>query len=458
MWWEWIDAPKYAEPQRPPHFRGSALHSAATPANATMKGVRSQNFQTIPILLMYYWRSLFMKFDNTMVSCTTPGFVWICQKKIGSDNVPVTAISISVLCLSQIDSAKPCRGHGTEAPWNSRSFLNLIQLRSSVSATLKCCHRLTMLVGLGLKPNTSYIKCHESIHLLWSSQIICACSPDVSAPCLSPFASRSKKQLFRSSKHSVTDFVPTPSTQSRYCLGSIEGTGRWWRINLSKGNSTVFQAKLFGNDMSRLFSDYFGHCLCPLSCCCFSFGWCHDVLFEIMELSWQFLRQHTIQGLASARDLTSIQLEVQPQKPCKLVTLSQKRHKSPGAAHCRACCCGRSGPDNNSKFVWEVRGKGEGVKEYERVVSKGPDWMTFRICVVGTTPTGERFHCIQFMVQTFKHVFSRFPCSKFPSPLLKPPWTPRHQTSSNSVPLFPRSHHLPQGNPWQKYEQDQTVW
>lgn len=35
--------PKYPEPQRPPHFHGSALHSAATPDNTTMIRLQSQS-------------------------------------------------------------------------------------------------------------------------------------------------------------------------------------------------------------------------------------------------------------------------------------------------------------------------------------------------------------------------------------------------------------------------------
>ena len=48
---------------------------------------------------------------------------------------------------------------------------------------------------------------------------------------------------------------------------------------------------------------------------------------------WRFLRPHTIQGLASARNLTLIQLEVLPQMPCKFVIFTEtQKHQAPHVA------------------------------------------------------------------------------------------------------------------------------
>lgn len=122
------------------------------------------------------------------------------------------------------------------------------------------------------------------------------------------WASRFTKRLFRSSKHNVTDFVPMPSTQRRYCFGSIEGTGWWWRINLGSSKLYMFCCSSY----------HFFVLLCFF--CSFFLSRCLSFNPE-RSYSWQFLRPHTIQDLASARNLTLIQLEVLPQKPCKFVIL-----------------------------------------------------------------------------------------------------------------------------------------
>ncbi len=51
--------------------------------------------------------------------------------------------------------------------------------------------------------------------------------------------------------------------------------------------------------------------------------------------SWKFLGPHTIQGLASARNLTLIQLEVLPQKPCRFfdsISKGDTKHQAPHVA------------------------------------------------------------------------------------------------------------------------------
>ena len=115
---------------------------------------------------------------------------------------------------------------------------------------------------------------------------------------------------------------------------------------------------------------------------------------SLSVFSWKFLGPHTIQGLASARNLTLIQLEVLPQKPCRFFdsiskTQNTRRHTLQGlllwkikALQFKAC-------------RWE-RWMSEWFNKLRRSCVEGPDWMTFRICVVGTTPAKEHHHSIMF--------------------------------------------------------------
>ncbi len=118
----------------------TVLQHLTTPQTMRLQSQKSQHSEANDTVLTIWYAAYAYAsswhFTNlcseTMLSYTTASYC---------DIVPVAA---SVPCLSQIDSAKSCCGHGTKPPWDSRSFLNLIELRSSVSATLKCCYNLTM--------------------------------------------------------------------------------------------------------------------------------------------------------------------------------------------------------------------------------------------------------------------------------------------------------------------------